>query len=110
MASYTLDDIRDAAEAKYGSTDIDLGAGGTLRLVNVLRLPQEKRDRLQELQARAGEEGESGDPGDGLVEILRLVAEDEKRLDLLLEEVGDDLGVLATLVDTYVGATQAGEA
>lgn len=108
MATFTLDDIRAAAEAKYGSTDIDLGNGDVLSLVNPLRLPKEKRDRLSAIQESAEEEG--ADQGDVMREAIRIVASDQNKAEHFLSLVGDDLAVLATVFSTYTEGTQMGEA
>ncbi|GGU77197.1 hypothetical protein GCM10010211_48890 [Streptomyces albospinus] len=107
MASFSLDNIRTAAEAKYGSTDIELG-DDTVRLLNPLRLPKAKRTALSQLQDRMG--GEDADQEELLSEAIRLVAEHPKAADKLLKEVGGDLAVLAEIFDRYGKGAQVGEA
>ncbi|MFF4528182.1 phage tail assembly protein [Streptomyces sp. NPDC001407] len=107
MASFSLDDIRTAAEAKYGSTDIELG-GDTVRLLNPLRLPKASRTQLSQLQDRMG--GDDADQEELLSEAIRLVAENPKAADKLLTAIGGDLAVLAEIFDAYGRGTQAGEA
>jgi len=106
MANFTLDDIRAAAEAKYGSTDIDMGEHGILSLVNPLRLPKEKRDALSKIQ----ESSEDRDQGDVMRDAIRLVASDNHKADRFLEIAGDDLAMLATVFSTYTDGAQVGEA
>lgn len=107
--TYSLDDIRNAAEAKYGSTDID-----GVRLLNPLRLPKTKRDQLRELQdvmsAETPEGEEPADQAEYMRDMLRLVAENPLAVERLIEAIGDDLAVLATVLETYTKGTQAGEA
>ncbi|AGM12192.1 tail assembly chaperone [Streptomyces phage Zemlya] len=105
MASYSLDSIREAAEAKYGSTDIDLG-NGVVRLLNPLRLPKTKRDELAKLQDRMDEEG--ADQETVISDAILLVAESESKGKALLKAVGGDLAVLAQIFETYGKGTQAG--
>ncbi|MFG2147356.1 phage tail assembly protein [Streptomyces sp. NPDC048696] len=107
MASFSLDDIRTAAEAKYGSTDIELG-DTTIRLLNPLRLPKAARTELAQLQDRMG--GEDADQEELLSEAIRLVAEHPKAADTLLQAVNGDLALLAEIFDRYGRATQVGEA
>ncbi|MGI5530153.1 phage tail assembly protein [Streptomyces syringium] len=107
MASYSLDDIRAAAEARYGSTDITLG-DETVRLLNPLRLPKEKRLELSALQDRMGDE--DADQEALLSEAIRLVADTPQSADRLLTAVNGDLGVLAELFERYGRGTQVGEA
>lgn len=111
MASFTLDDIRAAAEQKYGSTDIQVG-DQVVRLVNPLRLPKEKRDALTGIQKEL-----DADDSDGSVDqvaiiqnALRLVSEQEHLGNLLVDSIGDDLAVLAQVFEMYGKSTQVGEA
>ncbi|QAY15676.1 tail assembly chaperone [Streptomyces phage TinaBelcher] len=108
MASYTLDDIRSAADAKYGSTDIALDEKTTVHLLNPLRLPKEKRARLVALQDEMDAEGNEVDQEELLSEAIRLVADHPKKADSLLSAVGGDLAVLAQIFETYGKGTQAG--
>ncbi|MEU3709010.1 phage tail assembly protein [Streptomyces catenulae] len=107
MASFSLDTIRAAAEARYSSTDIELG-DNTVRLLNPLRLPKAKRTALSQLQDRMG--GEGADQEELLSEAIRLVAERPTAADDLLNAVDGDLAVLAEIFDRYGKGTQVGEA
>lgn len=107
MASFSLDDIRAAAEARYGSTDIELG-DTTVRLLNPLRLPKQKRDDLSALQDKLSADG--ADQEALMSEAIRLVADADKAADQLLGAVGGDLAVLAEIFDRYGKGTQVGEA
>lgn len=107
MASYTLDDIRAAAEARYGSTDITLGEH-VVRLLNPLRLSKARREELAALQDEINADG--ADQEELLAHAIRLVAESEAAANALLEEVGEDLAVLAQVFELYGRGTQAGEA
>lgn len=109
MSSYTLDDIRAAAEAKYGSTDIAVGET-TVRLLNPLRLSKEKRAALTSMQ----EDNDNQDDADAqekyLSDAIRLVAENEHQANVLLAAIGDDLALLAQIFETYTKSTELGEA
>ncbi|ATI18800.1 tail assembly chaperone [Streptomyces phage Diane] len=107
MATFSLDSIRAAAEAKYGSTDIELGDGFTTRLLNPLRLPKEKRAELLKIQDKL--DG-SDDQEAVLAEAIHLVAENETAASKLLEAVGSDLALLAQIFATYSEGAQVGEA
>jgi NACalpha-BTF3-like transcription factor len=115
MATFTLDSIREAAEKKYGSTDIEIPEG-TVRLLNPLRLSKEKRKALMSIQDRLdteekeGEEKEEVDQEEILADAIRLVAEDAKLAEKLLKAVGDDMAMLAEIFSTYTGEAQVGEA
>ncbi|ATI18801.1 tail assembly chaperone [Streptomyces phage Diane] len=105
MATFSLDSIRAAAEAKYGSTDIELGDGFTTRLLNPLRLPKEKRAELLKIQDKL--DG-SDDQEAVLAEAIHLVAENETAASKLLEAVGSDLALLAQIFATYSEGAQVG--
>ncbi|MEU1309161.1 phage tail assembly protein [Streptomyces cinnamoneus] len=107
MASFPLDDIRRAAEAKYGSTDIELG-DETVRLLNPLRLPKAKRTELSQLQDHMG--GDGADQEELLSEAIRLVADTSQSAEKLLAAVNGDLALLAEIFDRYGRGTQVGEA
>lgn len=109
MASFTLDDIRSAADAKYSSTDITVDERTTVHLLNPLRLPKEKRDQLGELQNQLDAEGDV-DQEALLADAIRLVADHPKKADILLKAVGGDLALLAEIFETYGKGAQVGEA
>jgi hypothetical protein len=117
MATFTLDDIRSTAEAKYGSTDIDMGGAGIVVLRNALRLSSDERQELLTFQEKlsAGKDDEdapavSGEEVQIVSDMIRLVAADKALADKMLATIGDDLGVLMELVGQYSEGTQLGEA
>ncbi|MGV9312588.1 phage tail assembly protein [Streptomyces sp. NPDC003691] len=107
MASYTLDDIRAAADRKYGSTDIQTG-DEMVRLLNPLRLPKSKRDVLLGLQEQMVRD--DADQAELLSQAIRTVAASETAADSLLAAIDGDLAVLAEVFGRYGDNTQAGEA
>ncbi|MEV1109935.1 phage tail assembly protein [Micromonospora sp. NPDC049751] len=109
MATITLDSIRAAAEAKYGSLDIELG-DETVRLLNPLRLSKANRDALLAVQSRLNAEDDDADQGELLTEALRLVVDGKTKADKLIKALGGDLALLAEVFESYVKGTQAGEA
>ncbi|WP_438470787.1 phage tail assembly protein [Streptomyces asiaticus] len=110
MASFTLDDIRAAADAKYSSTDITVDEKTTVSLLNPLRLPKEKRDQLASLQDQLDAEGADVDQEALLSDAIRLVADHPKKAEALLKAVGGDLALLAQIFETYGKGAQVGEA
>jgi len=109
----TLDQIREAAEAKYGSTDITVAPGQVVKLLNPLRLKKKNRDELMKIQEKLTESGESGEDVDQeemLRAALRLVAESPKQAKALIDAIGEDLAVLSQVFEEYTKGTQAGEA
>jgi hypothetical protein len=108
MSAFTLDNIRAAAEAKYGSTDIAVDEYTTVRLLNPLRLSKENREALVAIQDRFGDE--ESDPAEIFRSALRLVADNKVAVEQLIIAVGDDLAVLAQIFETYSSGTSLGEA
>lgn len=114
--SVTLDSIRAAAEAKYGSYPIDLGDAGTLRLQNPLRLPKHRRDELAAIQGELDVDKDDAaavaaiDQADIFSRMIRTVADNQGLADVMLSQIGDDLAVLAEIVSEYSKGTQVGEA
>lgn len=107
MATFSLDDIRAAAEAKYGDTTIDLG-DEKMVLVNPLRLDKDKRKALTSIQERSEEEG--ADEGDVMREALRLATSTPAAAEKFIGIAGDDLTLLATVFESYTEGVQMGEA
>lgn len=109
----TLDSIRESVSSKFAHTEIDLGAGEPVILLNALRLPKEVRQRLSALQDL---EFESDDLEETLAaqeetfrEIIRTVAETPQAAERLLKVVdesssGDSLALLLTIVSEYQGS------
>jgi hypothetical protein len=108
MSHFLLDEIRQAAEVKFGSTDIEFGEA-TVRLLNPLRLPETKRTELQAIQRRMDDDAELDQIG-LLRDAVRCVAETKGGAAALLREVGDDMALLAMIFERYVEGSQAGEA
>ncbi|MGW8743553.1 phage tail assembly protein [Streptomyces sp. NPDC055794] len=107
MASFSLDDIRAAAERKYGSTDITFG-DEKVRLLNPLRLSKTRREALAKLQDQMGKD--DVDQADALADAIRTIAESDQAAEKLLTAVDMDLAILAEIFGHYGESTQAGEA
>lgn len=107
MSSFSLDDIRAAAEAKYGSTEIDLG-DEKVNLLNPLRLPKTKRDALADLQKRLNEDG--ADQEALLAETVEIVAESKAKAKKLLSALQGDLAMLVEVFSKYTEGQKVGEA
>lgn len=108
---FTLDDIREAAETKYGSTFIEVG-DETVELINVLRLPKEKRQIILNLskEEKGADENDIDATRDKLTSGLRAACRTEKQADVLLGALGDDTALVAEVFSSYTKETQAGEA
>lgn len=111
-SSYSLAAIRDTADRKYGPMVLDDVPGGPVVLVPAIRLDKVKRQAMADLQARinGGPQDDLDPVVDGVTEMIRLACETPEQADRLLAEVGDDLGVLMTLLTAYGERSQLGEA
>lgn len=107
MSSFSLDDIRSAAEAKYGNTDITFG-NDTLVMLNPLRLPKEKRTELTKIQESAS--ADDADQAEVLADAIRLVATNQAVANRFIKAVDGDLTVLSEVFSRYTEKDQAGEA
>jgi hypothetical protein len=101
--TFTLDDIRAAADKKYGHTKI-----GDVVLLNPLRLPKAKREELVALQEKLSED--DAEQEKLLADAIRLVAQNSEKAESLLSEIGEDLALLVTVFEKYSGEVQVGEA
>jgi hypothetical protein len=127
MPTISLDQIRKDIEAKYAPLVIPFtetvtsleGEPGvrerTCTLVQVLRLSQDVRKQLvAEQRASQAPAGDDDYDETGTLEsmrrIVRLVADDLNDAFALIDAVGDDIAVLAAIIEAYTGGTQAGEA
>lgn len=106
--SFTLDDIRAAAEKKYGSTDISLGDGFIVSLCNPLRLPKERRDALSRIGDRL--EDENVDQVKVFEDGLRLAVLSDEAANRLISSLAGDLALLAEVFERYTKGVEMGEA
>lgn len=118
MATYSLDQLREDVENKYGDFVVEIGDGEEVRLRSALRMPKADRDKLRklfndyrDLQEKGDDDsiGLSDDSLNMLHTQLRLLATDKKAADKMLKMIGDDLAMLSGLLDAYTEATQPGE-
>jgi hypothetical protein len=115
MSAVTLDTIRQAADAKYGSYDIDLGDGSITRLLNPLRMSEEARAELKKVQRELSASVDDDAPEDVsqvtlFEKAITIVAETEGQAKRLLKLVKGDLAVLASIFEAYGENAQVGEA
>lgn len=106
--TFTLDDIRAAAEKKFGATEIVLGTGEVVRLVNPMRLPKERRDMLSKIGERF--EDQDADQAVIFADAIRAAAESMAAAERLIEALGGDLGLLAQVFEAYSTGVELGEA
>lgn len=130
MAQFTLDDIRSAAEAQYGSLDIPLSPTKTVKMLNAMRHPKEKRAAIMALQDELNALRDKGVDDEGKEreltsdESVELMSKQEELMDrlliavcesdeagrALLEALGGDITQKMVVFEKYSEGTQAGEA
>lgn len=109
----TLDDIRSAAEKRYGDVEVPLPDGSTCVLRNALKLSDKERDEISTMQNKinsAKDDGESVDQRKFLEDMLVTLAATKAQGRKLVTQLGGDLTLLASMVHTYQESTQMGEA
>jgi len=109
MANIQFDDIRQAAEEKYGPYIIEGIPGGNVTLLNAIRLPKSKRMRLVKLQSMQAKEMVK-EQDQLLRDMLQLVAATADDAQRLLAVVGDDSALMAELLNDYGQKAQSGNA
>lgn len=115
---YTLDQLRQDVERRYGDFEVELAEGVTLALRSPLRLSSDERhdlDGMFSAYQRAREETSEIAVVDTTVDMLRdqirILARDKAVADRFLDsDSGSDIAVLSVLVEHYNEETQAGEA
>lgn len=116
---FTLADIHAAADAKYGSFDIELDEERTLVLANPLRLTKAERKALTALSDRDESEpdektGATEEDEDATIErmreIIRIAGRRSPLCDELFDALGEDVTLIMTVVESYFEGVQAGEA
>lgn len=130
MASFTLDELREVVNEKYAPLEIPMGEAGTARLIQALRLPDDKLGKLTAIQREFNamqqeekdEDGKVIEPDqddqlkmrplmiEKLRAMIRTVTETEEQAESLISAVGDDLPFLMTIIEKYSETTQLGEA
>lgn len=116
MAStFTLDDIRAAAEKAYGTTEIVDGDVVVARLLNPLRLTASKRAALKAAQEGIRATEDSGDADqdiivDHLRDAIRAISETDAQATALLRMAGDDAAILISIFNIYSKSEASPEA
>lgn len=114
MATFTIDELRAAADKKYAPTVIEAG-DETYKLPTLLRLESKRRKQviklLEDLEKDLGEESTGNDLEETLATFRKLIAEVEEngRGQELVDLIDDDV-VLIDIVNAWLDGIQAGEA
>jgi len=112
--SISLDDIRAAAEQKFGATEI---AGVELR--NILRLSKAERQALKEHQERKRSDEEIDEMSDDelfddMFKLIEILVGDPEKSKRLKDELYDDgeprIDLLQIVIEQYLEDQKAGKA
>lgn len=109
MATFTLDNLRDAVNKRYAPLVIENGAD-VYRLEHYLQLPKKKREALDKITEKI--DNPKATEGEQLEEMQNLVlaaTADDKGKELL-DLLGENAAMLATVVESWVHGTDLGEA
>jgi hypothetical protein len=110
--SFTLDDIREAADRQYAPVVIDLGEGDRCVMRQLLRLPQRTRDQVMEqLKLLETEEGVEADVEvtiNAVTSVIKLVADDKGPK--LIKALDGDIAMMMQVLERWMEATSVGEA
>lgn len=116
----TLVQLQAEADERYGPYEIEISENCVVVLLPILRLPDDKHDKIHELLAQinalqetpAGEDtaGRTAQLRSAVHEFFRTVAQTKKPVEELLKRTGHDLGFLLTLIEDFVESSQVGEA
>lgn len=108
MATITLASIREAADKKFGSTDIELEDGSKVVLRNALKLSKEERAVLSGVSEAMKAEG--ADEAAALENALLTAAASKADGQKLINACGHDVTVLLGVFEQYGKGTELGEA
>jgi len=111
--TFTIQDIRDAADRKYKGLRVDLGDGRVVEFRNILRLDDAARARFEEAQNAFDADREDIGAGDMINVIksnLLVVADNEAMAQQVFDMLGNDLVLFYELMESWKEQTQLGEA
>lgn len=116
---FTLDSMREEIERDFAPCQIEI-EGRTLTLRNLLRIPKKDREQVFALLDELAELQKEESTESGLVateksarvalQILPLVADNEKLGRHLVEAIEDDLALTLRVFSTWMETSNAGEA
>ena len=111
-----LDDIKAAVEQKYIAlpitfTEVDGGEEYTIKLRNLIRLEEKEQTAIQELsKAMDGEDQDIAEMRPMFRQFLTILADDKSLIEKFLKVVGDDIAIMAYVMEQYQEVTQAEKA
>lgn len=118
MSSFSLDDLRQSLQSRFGPVELTGypgGDGSVIRLLPILRHGADRRKEISEAMNRLGATQSDGRIDlnatvDSIAELLELVCERREDIHRIREGVNGDGQALLVLWEKYQEATQPGEA
>lgn len=115
---FTLDSMREEIEREFAPFQVEMPGGKLLTLRNILRVPKKNRETVYEYldqisEAQKDEEDSLGSTEKSAqiaLQILPLVADNEKLGRQLVEQIEDDLALTLRVFSKWMEGTQVGEA
>lgn len=105
----SLKSIRESVEKKYVAYEIELDNGEVVKLLNPLRLADDKLTKLSQFADEAGDLDLSS-IAEKIEEVISTVAETPGGAKKLIAAAGRDRAVLVSILESYFEAQEAGEA
>ena len=110
-----LDDIKAAVEQKYIAlpitfTEEDGGTEYTMKLRNLMRLEEAEQTEIQSLSAEMNGDQEIAEMRPLFCKFLTILADDKSLIEKFLKVVGDDIAIMAYVMEQYQEVTQAEKA
>lgn len=111
--SYTLDQLRSDVEKRFTPFEIQVSDDYSVKLANLVRVGKEKREEigvlLEKLDPKDADASEE-DIRESAEGIFRLLADDAKAAETLIEKLDGDVALLIGLLEKWMEATGLGEA
>lgn len=115
---FTLDSMREEIEREFAPFQVEMPGGKLLTLRNILRVPKKNRETVYEYLDQISEAQKDDEDTLGSTEksaqialqIIPLVADNEKLGRQLVEQIEDDLALTLRVFSKWMEGTQAGEA
>lgn len=105
--TFSLDSLREAADKEYAGLTLELGADKTVELKNPLRLTKEERKQFENLtDSKKSKDLTAEQVFEGIWEVLAGKAGSKD----LIEALGDDTALHATLLKQVTNGVELGEA
>lgn len=111
MATFSLEQLKETVERNFAPVIIEAEGRDSFKLVNLLRLPEKKRERVMELleSLDSDDSSEVASSVDNiLTEVITIITAEDRGKELI-KLVGSDTATLTTLMNVYQEGSELGE-